>query len=57
MAIQYPCEVCSENWPETTVMAVELTGKIMCPMCIDRLINELAAELSDKHLQGILEDY
>lgn len=57
MAVQYPCEVCGESYPETTMLAIALTGKIMCPVCIDQLIVDLARELPDAHLKGILEDF
>lgn len=47
MAIQYHCEVCDQSYPETTMMIVDLTGKITCPVCINILITNLAQIVSD----------
>lgn len=47
MAIQYPCEVCSEYVPEATLILIEYNGKLMCSICINDLIRQLGEIIGD----------
>ena len=46
MAINYPCEVCSEMWPENNLVLIEQTGKLTCPVCINQMISDLLLSIS-----------
>jgi len=45
MALQYPCEKCSEHYPEDQLVLIDLVGKLLCPVCINDLISTLKDEI------------
>jgi formylmethanofuran dehydrogenase subunit E len=47
MAIQYPCEKCSELHPLENLTLIHYNGKLMCPVCINSLIDALIAVIPD----------
>lgn len=54
MAVQYPCEVCSEDWPLENLVLIKYNGRLMCPLCINKMINSICSgldELIDEEVQ------
>lgn len=52
MAIQNECDVCGELWPVDFLIRINLMNKLMCPECVNGLIDALASELPDKVLKA-----
>ena len=57
MTLQTTCENCGSNWNVDQMVFCDLVGINLCPVCINNLIDSLAAELSGKEIVSILQDF
>ena len=58
MAIQQLCDVCEESWAEDTLVLINHNHKMMCPTCINDLVDDLVHNLDMlRHVEEAIEIY
>lgn len=51
MAIQQCCDICEDSWPEDNLVLIERYHKLMCPECINDLVDDLEEQI--ENLQSV----
>lgn len=45
MTVHCPCDVCLEDWPFEQLILIDACNKMMCPVCINKTIDNLYAKI------------